>query len=184
MKNQAKHTDMVYREVQQLRQVWLWVVVLIAAGIMWYTAVKQLLLHTPVGSQPMPDDRLIVFWLLFGIGLPVLLLCAKLVTEVRADGIYLRFFPLQLKPKKIAFEELKSCKAKTYKPILDRSGWGIRRGSKGKARTNSGTNGVELHFHDGEQFLIGSQRPEELCQAIQAEISRARRHGSTNQGRS
>lgn len=172
MQNQANQTTAVYREVQQLRQVWLWVVVLIAAGIMWYAAVKQLLLHTPVGSQPMPDDRLIVFWLLFGIGLPVLLLCAKLVTEVRADGIYLRFFPLQLKPKKIAFEELKSCKVKTYKPILDHGGGGIRRGSKGKTKTASGRNGVELHFRDGEQFLIGSLQPEELCQAIRAELGK------------
>jgi hypothetical protein len=54
----------------------------------------------------------------------------------------------------------------TYRPIRDYGGWGIRYGRGGKAYNVSGNRGVMLELSDGQKLLIGSQRPEELANAI------------------
>jgi len=51
--NQGEETSPIYREVQQFRQVWIWVVVFVLAGLVWYATVKQLLLHRPFGTCPL-----------------------------------------------------------------------------------------------------------------------------------
>jgi hypothetical protein len=156
----------VYREVQQFRQAWIWALVIAIVGLIWVASVRQLLLHRPLGDRPMPDILLIIFWFIFGIGLPALFLFGKLVTEVRNDGVYIRFSPFHLSFRKIGFEELKRHEVRVYRPIRDYGGWGIRSGSKGKAYNVSGNRGVQLELTNGGRLLIGSQRPEELWQAI------------------
>jgi hypothetical protein len=47
-------------------------------------------------------------------------------------------------------------------------GWGVKYGWAGKAYNISGNRGVQLKLSNGKGLLIGSQRPEELAQAIQA----------------
>jgi hypothetical protein len=165
--NQENGQIPVYREVQKFEQFWIWLIVLGIAALMWYAAVQQLLMHRPFGDRPMPDIMMIIFWLVFGIGLPTLFIYARLITEVRIDGIYLRFIPFQGKFQKIAFEELKGFEAREYRPIMEYGGWGIRFGSKGKAYIVSGNRGVQLEFTNGKRLLIGSQRADEFRQAIE-----------------
>ena len=55
-----------------------------------------------------------------------------------------------------------------YRSFREYGGHGIRYGSKGKAYTVSGDRGVQIELLNGKQLLIGSQRAEELVQAIQA----------------
>jgi hypothetical protein len=156
----------VYREVQQFRQAWIWAVVIAIVGLIWVAGVRQLILDRPFGGQPMPDILLVIFWLLFGIGLPALFLFCRLVTEVRNDGIYIRFSPFHLSFRRIGFEELKGYDVRAYRPIREYGGSGIRSGSKGKAYNVSGNRGVQLVLTNGRRLLLGSQRPEEFWQAI------------------
>ena len=88
----------------------------------------------------------------------------RLITEVRPDGLYLRFAPL--KEKRIPFETIKACAARTYRPIMDYGGWGMRYTRKGNALNVSGNEGVRLEFHRGKSLMIGSQRANELAAAI------------------
>jgi hypothetical protein len=166
--NQGVGSSPTYREVQQFRQVWIWVMVLALAGLVWYAAAMQLLLHRPFGGRPMSVALLVVNWFIFGIGLPALFFFARLVTEVRADGIYICFFPFHWTFRRIAFTEVKQYKVRTYRPIREYGGWGIRCGSKGKAYNVSGDRGVQIELSNGKRLLIGSQRAEELWRAIQA----------------
>ena len=167
--NQGKGTSPIYREVQQFRQVWIWAIVSALAGLMWYAAVTQLLLHRPFGSRPMADIPLVIFWFIFGIGLPALFFFGRLVTEVRDDGIYICFFPFHWTFHRIAFTEVSQYKVRTYRPIREYGGWGIRYGCKGKAYNVSGDRGVQIELLNGKRLLIGSQRAEELWRAIQAQ---------------
>ena len=166
--NQEKETGTIYREVQRFRQGWTLAVVFAIAGLQWYAAIEQLLLHRPFGTHPMPDVPLVVYWVIFGIGLPALFFFSKLVTEVRDDGIYIRFSPFHRTFRRIAFTEVKQCAARTYHPIREYRGWGIKYGYKGKAYNVSGNHGVQLELVNGDRLLIGSQRAEELWRAIQA----------------
>ncbi|MHC4338483.1 MAG: hypothetical protein ACYSTG_11155 [Planctomycetota bacterium] len=64
---------------------------------------------------------------------------------------------------------MSECYARTYKPIREYGGWGIRysfRKGIGRAYNMSGNKGVQLVFKNGKKLLIGSQKPDELAQAI------------------
>jgi hypothetical protein len=57
--------------------------------------------------------------------------------------------------------------ARVYRPILEYGGWGIRCGFKGARAYNvSGNKGVQLILQNGKRLLIGSQKPDELVEAI------------------
>ena len=162
-----KTQQSIYREVQRFRQIWLWLVVLSVTGLMWYAFTAQIIFKRSFGTNPMPDLLLVVFWLIFGIGLPWAICSCKLITEVRVDGLYLQFFPFHLSFRKSPVDSLKRYQVRTYRPLPEYGGWGIRYGPKGKAYNVSGNRGVQLEFADGKKLLIGSQRPDELLDAIQ-----------------
>lgn len=159
-----------FREAQHFRQWWLWLLLLPVSGVSWYAVIRQVLLGQPWSDRPAPDVVILLIWLLSGVGLPLLFLGLRLVTEIRADGIYLRFIPFHLRWQRLPFEELESCAARPYRPIVEYGGWGIRYGFKGKAYNVSGNRGVQLVFKNGRRLLIGSQRADELAALIQARL--------------
>jgi len=105
-----------------------------------------------------------------GVTVLVVLLAVtvELTTEVCVDGLYLRFFPFHLSFRRIDLVQVTRCQAVTYWPILQYGGWGIRWTWKGKAYNISGHRGVRLDYANGRHLLIGSQRPEELADAIRS----------------
>ena len=161
-----------FREVQHFKQLWIWAIVLGVAAIFWYALITQIFYGRPFGANPMPNWLLLILWLLIGIGLPLLIYASHLTTEVREDGLYLRFFPFHLSFRPIAFEHIKRCRVRTYKPIREYGGWGIRyKPGGGRAFNVYGNRGVQLTMINGKKILIGSQRPEELLAAIQQKKS-------------
>ena len=161
----------LYSEVQRVRQIWIWLIVLLLAGLFWYLFAKQVIMGSPLGSRPAPDVVLAIFWLIFGIGFPLLFFSAKLITEVRNDGVYIKFFPLHWSFHEITFRELKRYEVRTYKPIREYGGWGIRKGRHGDAYNMRGNKGVQLELYNNKRILIGSIHPEELYQAIHTRVS-------------
>jgi hypothetical protein len=169
---QQQDNDMTaFREEQQFRQPWLWLLLLATTitigGIFIYGMYTQLYLGHPWGDRPMSDTMLVIVSILsisLTAGLTLLFLKLKLITEVNAAGIHVRFYPLT--SKTIRFEDITSCTARTYKPIREYGGWGIRIGRNGKAYNVYGDEGVQLEFADALPLLIGSQRAEELAELI------------------
>jgi hypothetical protein len=157
-----------FREVQHFRQFWLWALLLaglapVALGLYW-----QIGRGRRWGNHPASDATLVAVHCL------VLLLLAwfylvKLVTEVDDDEIRAQFVYMW-RAKRIPFSQIRKAEAVTYRPIRDYGGWGIRMGPAGWAYNVSGNRGVRIDYNDGNKFLIGSQRPEELEQAIQARL--------------
>ncbi|MBS3975551.1 MAG: hypothetical protein KGZ75_02275 [Syntrophomonadaceae bacterium] len=157
-----------FREVQRFRQPLIWLLIVPIILLQWWGAFQQLILKKPFGTNPAPDAMLLIFWLLFGIGLPILFLALRLETEVRRDGFYFRFYPLHISYRKLAFKELQSYQAVKYSPLRDYLGWGIRYGPKGKAYNVSGNKGLRVKLQNGKEVLFGSQKPDELVMAIEA----------------
>jgi hypothetical protein len=100
-------------------------------------------------------------------GVAVLISLARLVTEVRRDGLFIQFYPFERSFQRIPLRALDRLDTITYRPILDYGGRGIRYGRKGKAYTVSGNRGVVLTFVRGRSLLIGSQRCEDLALALE-----------------
>lgn len=156
----------LYGEVQRFRQPLLWALVLGIAGVSIWSFVQQIILDQPFGTNPAPDWAVVLIAVVFGLGLPAFFYSLRLITEVKPDGIYVRFVPFHLSPHRIAAADIVGYEAVTYSPLRDYGGWGIRFGRRGKAYNVSGDRGVSLKLSNGSELLVGSQRPEEMVQAI------------------
>ncbi|MHC4556158.1 MAG: DUF6141 family protein [Planctomycetota bacterium] len=161
---------LIYREEQKFA-AWLCWLVYISMGLaVWISAFA---LKKEFSGQSEPGTWGTLFAVIVGIGVPIaiaaLFLFLKLETEVRSDGIYIRYLPFQIHFKRFAPEDLSEYYARQYKPIREYGGWGIRYSLRnGKAYNTSGNKGVQLVFKSGKRLLIGSQRAEELKQAIRS----------------
>lgn len=158
--------EAAYREVQRLSQLWVWLLVVAGSAFAWYAFVYQVIVGSEVGNRRAPDWLVVIIWLLVGLGLPLLICSSRLVVEVRGDGLYFRYYPFHRRFHRIAFEEIAKVEARTYRPILEYGGWGIRWGRGGKAYNVSGKRGVQLELTNGSRILFGSQRADELAGAI------------------
>lgn len=152
----AEENDVIFTEVQRF-SLWCYLLLVCAIG---FSAVITLC--------AVPPEQFIVRSL--GIGLPilflVLFLTLKLETKVRSDGLYVRFFSVHIRYKKFGAADLEQYYARTYKPMLEYGGWGIRFGKNGRAYNANGNKGVQLVLTSGKKLLIGSRKPDELVAAI------------------
>jgi hypothetical protein len=173
----ASDPDFLFEEEQRFRQWWLWAVIgsmdLVVVFIYGYGLVKQLILGKPWGNNPMPDWLLIVFSVvMIGLigGVTWLLWAVRLTVRVDRTHLRIRYFPFSR--REIALDSIAGHEARTYRPIKEYGGWGVRWGfgRRGMAYNVSGNRGVQLELADGKRLLIGSRRAEDLDQAL----SRAR----------
>ena len=160
------NSPVLFREVQRFRQWWLWLVIIIGPLTIWHSTYRRFILGEHFGIKPTPDGLMLGLWLLIGIGLPLLFYSARLITEVRTDGIYIRFFPFHSSFLRFAFDSIKLYEARTYSPIREYGGWGIRYGWNGKAYNVSGNQGVQLELNNGKRILIGTQHPLDFMNAL------------------
>ncbi len=160
--------NILFREVQRFPT---WLRLLVAVSMALAIALAGFLLDSMFTLDKSPPLSSIVLTVLIGMLLPVaiilLFLLVRLETFVRPDGLYVRLFPLHIKFKKFTGDEIAEHYPCTYRPMLDYGGWGIRCGLKGKKAYNlKGNRGLQLVFKSGKKLLIGSQKPNELANAI------------------
>ena len=164
-------TELIYREEQRFG---LWLRWLIALSMALAVPFSIFSLTKILSDQGQGDILPIILLITAGICVPIavtlLFLVLKLETEVRPDGLYIRYFPAHIHFKRFTAENLSECYARKYKPLLEYGGWGVRcsLSGGGKAYNVSGNKGVQLVFISGERLLIGSQRAEELEEAIRS----------------
>ena len=101
-------------------------------------------------------------------GIALLFYKLRLITTVDREGVHIRFYPFTR--KHIAFDIIDTCEARTYRPIKEYGGWGIRFSRKGRAYNVSGNRGVQLQLTEGRPVLIGSQNAERLAEVINRHI--------------
>lgn len=175
--------SIIFREQQRFTQGWLWVLIFGIALLAVYIFIQQVIFGRPFGNNPAPDWAVILILILIGIDLPALFCCIRMTTEVRRGGLYVRFFPFHLSYRKIPLENLVNHEVRTYQPIREYGGWGIKDGSAGKAYNICGNRGVQLVYSDGRRMLIGSEKPEELLAAIEAVLKIRKLSIQTGPGR-
>ncbi len=168
----SSENTLLFREEQRFHQWWVWLLVLVPTTIVWYGAIQQLVLGKAFGDNPTSDTGMSILLILFGILLPFFMYSLRLITEVRQDGLYVRFYPLHFSFRHYPYTKMKTYKVQEYSPLREYGGWGIRYGRKGMAYNVSGHRGVQLEFNDGKNLLIGSQRPEELERYMYAAMRR------------
>jgi hypothetical protein len=169
-------SKILFREVQRFRQTWPLVAMGISATIavcgIGVVAFVSTMSQKPA-KAPDPISLLAcVLGVLLFVSVLVLMRVCNLCVEVRETGLFIRYFPFHLSFHRIQIEDVKSFQAVTYRPLREYGGWGIKYRRKSKAYSVSGDRGVKLEFQSGRSLLIGSQRAEELAEALAAIISR------------
>lgn len=160
-----------FHEEQKFEQRWLWVLILLLAaatlGVFGWGLIEQFVFHRPWGDRPLSDAALVATSctaLLF-VGVMIYIfytLC--LVIRLDEAGVYVRFVPFP--GTVIRYVDIMECAARTYRPLAEYGGWGIKYGRSGKAYNISGNRGVQLVLRSGKRILLGSQRADELAAAI------------------
>ncbi len=90
----------------------------------------------------------------------------RLHTKINNVGIQYKFFPFHFKWQSISWNEIEKSEIRTYKPIREYGGWGLRYGKQGKAYTIKGKTGLQLYLKTGRKVLIGTNKSEELTQVL------------------
>lgn len=135
-----------FRETQRFRQPWLWVL-LGLAGLPAFV----------IGS---------IGGIVIVLGVTMLFAVARLETEVREDGVYIRFAPLHRSYRQIPFDEVAGVERAEF-GLLTYGGLGIRWTADTWAYMTRRGHGVKIRRPNAKAVVIGSERPEELLEAIE-----------------
>ena len=159
----------LFFERQYQRQPWLIAIILGVGALGWGSLIQQVVRDKPVGDNPMSDWGVVVLWLLTGVGLPVFFFWMHMDTSVEPGRILIRMRPIS--SREILADQIVRFSARTYRPVREFGGWGLRGFGSNRAYNISGDQGVQLQLVDGNRVLIGSQRSRKLEAAI-AEMMR------------
>lgn len=165
-------SEVIFREVQYMRRG--------QRPLMWFMTITTLITIFGVGSgiatdiRNAPESSAVVplviigaFVAIFIFGILGLFYVMNLATEVHRDGLYYRYYPIDRKFRKIPLDNVVKVEARTYDPLGEYLGWGVKGNRSHRAFSISGNLGVRIDYADGRSILIGSQHPGELARAIE-----------------
>ena len=152
------NTPTLFRETQKFTQWWLW---LLMAAV-WVIVILNFL------SAP---EAFSVTEIVFGIIIlsivTLLILIIRLETIIDEQGIRVRFFPFHINFRYFPWRSIKKVDVRTYAPLREYGGWGIRGFlGRGKAYNIKGNQGIQLLLTDEKRLLIGTQKSQEAEQVL------------------
>lgn len=150
-----------FKEKQRFKQIWIWLLLLGINAQFIFAIVYQIILGHTFGNNPMSNMGIAISFII-SITLSVLFYFLNLETQIDGNGIYVRFFPFH---KKFIFyprNTIKNAYVRTYKPLREFGGWGLR----GGAYNVSGNKGLQIEFTNGTTILIGTNEPDKMQEAI------------------
>ena len=96
----------------------------------------------------------------------VLVFILNLETRINSKGISAGFEPLPFLRRNYTWDEIQECFVRTYAPVSEYGGWGIRGFGRAKAYNVSGNKGIQIITKTNERFLIGTEKPDLARRAI------------------
>jgi hypothetical protein len=157
---------MLFTETQRFRQWWLILLLGAIFAHLLFGAYQQLFNNIPMGDHPVSNTGMIGL-VLFICVIFALFFIIKLETRITTNAIFFRFYPFQIKFRKITKDEINHLDLVQFRPIRDFGGWGIRMGSEVDwAYTIAGNKGLKVFNNSGKVILIGTQKSDELQRAL------------------
>ncbi|MDD7914376.1 hypothetical protein [Polaribacter ponticola] len=156
----------IFKEVQRFTQTWLVVLIIISGIVPIAIIVKEYFEE----NTTMSTNEFILTLVGITVSLTFILFF-KLKTRIDEKGIHYQFFPFHFSLKTILWSEIKSAKVRTYDPIGEFGGWGLKGGAfwnsgKGKAINVSGDIGIQLELKNNKKLLIGTQKESEVKRVL------------------
>lgn len=154
----------VFLERQKFKQWWIWIALIGLFAITCFNIYQM----TTLPNLPSGAFNTLLLSTVVLLLVAFLFLSARLDTAIKPDGIQVRFFPFHLKAKNFAWDDLEKCYLRTYSPLLEYGGWGVRfklfRNSV--AYNVAGNEGLQLELKSGRKVLIGTAKSEQLKDAL------------------
>ncbi|WP_198519863.1 hypothetical protein [Polaribacter sp. ALD11] len=156
----------VFKEEQRFTQTWLIVLLAVSIIVPITVVVKKYLEE----NSNLSTTKFVLT--LTGILVSVAIIFSfKLITRIDEKGIHYQFFPFHFSLKTISWNEISKVGIRTYLPISEFGGWGLRGGfffnkGKEKAVNVSGDIGIQLVLKNGEKLLIGTQKKQEATSVL------------------
>lgn len=95
-----------------------------------------------------------------------ILLAFRLITQVRTDGLYVRYAPLQPNFVRYAWSDVREVYLRRYNALPEYGGWGLRMGPYGGGYIVPSEWGIQLVLENGKKVLISTNRPEEVTEVL------------------
>jgi hypothetical protein len=96
----------------------------------------------------------------------------RMTTEVTPTDVRVWFGGVPIYRRVVPLGDIRRIEPTSFRPIADYGFWGVRSSRDGeRALIARGTRGVRLELVDGSLLVIGSQRSEELAQALQSGLT-------------
>jgi hypothetical protein len=152
----------IFKEVQRVRLLLIIAILFtILFGIILFV---QVILRKPVGNHPAPNTLLIIFFTLGILGtifsgrLKLVLIISE--TEIQVS------YGILTGENKFTVGDIKGLKVRKYDALKEFLGWGVRYNNNESCFTVSGDDALEIELKNGEKYLIGTQKPDEIMSAI------------------
>ncbi|WP_211290291.1 hypothetical protein [Polaribacter gangjinensis] len=157
----------VFKEEQRFTQLWLIILIIFSSLV----PIGVVISEYQKDENAFSVEMLLVIILLILVPLAIIFLF-KLSTRIDEQGIHYQFFPFHFSDRKISWNEISKAYVRTYDPIGEFGGWGLKGGnifnkSKGKAINVSGDIGIQLELKNGKKLLIGTQKEAEAKSVLQ-----------------
>jgi len=151
----------IFKEEQRFNQLWLIILMLVSTIVPIGIYVKEYTENTENFSSL--ELIGVIFLILLASGF---IFFFKLTTRIDETGIHYKFFPFHWNLKNIKWNEIDKAYVRTYDPLGEYGGWGLKGGilwnkSKGRAINVSGDIGIQLVLKSGKKLLIGTQKENE-----------------------
>ena len=157
MQTKTENTmEIDFKEEQKFTQWWLWIFLLGIGILPVFGIYKQLIVGEKFGDKPMTDSGIIIFCV-FIFSIIAMFWFIRLKTEIDKEEIRIHFFPFV--KKRISWREIKSVEIVKYGFV----GFGIRFWTKyGTVYNTKGNIGLAIELLNGEKYLVGTQKENEL----------------------
>ncbi len=156
-----------YREIQRWSDVWLVMVVVVAiAAVQWWWFIQQVVIGQTFGLNAVSDWIMLVMWLAFGVGLPLLAYWLRMVVEVYPDRVVIDYRPLRMQT--ILMLNVVTVEPRVLDPQPAWGGWGVQGEAGNRIYNVSGKTAVQLILRDRSRVFIGTHSADRLAAAIVA----------------
>jgi len=156
----------IFSEEQHFTQPWLWLLIVLMTVAVILPLGAVILNPGQTFSFRAGNGFSVLIGPVICMGIIILFAKLKLITSVNSQGIFVQVKSFHRQPIFFDFRDIKEYATRTYRPIIEYGGWGIKRGIGRLAYNVSGKQGLQLVLTDGRKILIGTQKPEQLINAI------------------
>lgn len=162
MEKSRSEAEILFSETQQFTKPSVSNFIKVLMGVVFITLIISLV----VQKGRMTDyNRLLI------ILLPLLLviniiLGSKLITQIRTDGIYVRFPPWQPKFSIYNWADIAEIFVRDYGAMREFMGWGIRYAPGKMGYIVAGTSCIEIVFKNGNKVIVTTQRKVDVNEVL------------------